>query len=71
MPTILSESEIQDTDILDGEPLYRSCLAIIRPGDDGPIEATCPINSLTPTDMALPLSVICVEGANGSHSGGQ
>jgi len=71
MSAIPSESDIQNIDILDDEPFYRSCLAIIHPGDDGPIEAACPINALTPTDMALPLSVICVEGTTASGNGGQ
>jgi hypothetical protein len=64
MPTIPSESEIQDIAILHQLPFYQPRLAMISPGDNGPVEAVCPTGLLSPSDMALPLSVICAtEGA--------
>jgi len=61
MPTIPTQSQIQDAGILSREPFYQPRLAMIPFGEDGPVEAMCPTDAPITNDMALPLSVIHME----------
>jgi hypothetical protein len=58
---------MQRGDILHRPPFYSPRFATIRPGDSGPVDAVPPGELSGGSDMALPLSVICVGGTAGSQ----
>lgn len=62
MPVIPSQTQLQNVSILSQRPFYQARFAVIPADGSGPVQAVCPSDVSTANDMALPLSVICIEG---------